>query len=59
MTFQEFLTEYLDYIFEIVDELYGYNQVINGVYLTLPNNEMIYEMEINIYHFGEILYQSL
>lgn len=59
ITFQDFLMEYPEYNFEIVDELYGYNQVIYGGYLTLPNDEIIYEMEINIYHFGEILYQSL
>lgn len=59
MTFQDFLMEYLNYNFEIVDELYGYNQVIYGGYLILPNDEIIYEMEINIYHFGEILYQNL
>lgn len=58
MTFQHFLMEYPDYNFEIVDELYGVNQVIYGGYLSLPNDEIIYEMEINIYHFCDILYQS-
>lgn len=56
MTFAEFLSEHSDYSFEVVDEMYGYNQVNYAGYLSLPNVEDVREMEISIYYTGNIIY---
>ncbi len=55
----DFLTEYREYSLEVVDELYGYNQVNYSGYLSLSNVEDLREIEISIYYTGNIVYTTL
>lgn len=51
---QEFVSNFPDINFEIVDETYGYNQSkFSG---NLYNNKEIKECIIEIYHFGDMKY---
>ena len=55
MSLVDFMNEYSDYSFEVVDELHGYNQVIYEGYLSTEDDKS-YEMRISIYHKGDIVY---
>lgn len=55
----DFIKRYSEYNFEIVDEMYGYNQVSYSGYLNLPGRENLIEMSISIYHFGDIVYETV
>lgn len=58
MTLAEFLDEYSNYSFEVVDEMYGYNQVSYSGYLSLPNAEDLREIQMSIYYTGSIIYTT-
>ena len=58
LTLDEFLNRYKEYSFEIVDELYGYNSVQYGGYLSVPDSEILTEMTLSIYYWGETVYKT-
>ena len=49
---------YQNYSFEIVDELYGYNQVLYSGYLSILETEDLVQMDISIYFTGKIIYDT-
>ena len=55
---EKFISLYKDFGFEVVDELYGYNQVLYVGYLSLPNEKELREIEIAIYFNGSIIYRT-
>lgn len=57
LSIEDFLNKYDDYKFEIVDEMYGYNQVEYSGYLTLPENDSVIQTVISIYFTGDIVYE--
>lgn len=46
---EHFIKRYQNYSFEIVDELYGYNQVLYSGYLSILETEDLVQMDISIY----------
>jgi len=54
---KDFLNQYHFKSFEIVDELYGYNQVLYSGYLLCNNSEDFIEMNMSIYYTGNIIYE--
>ena len=46
-----------DVYFEIVDEMYGYNQVEYSGYLSLPENEYQIQITVSLYFTGNIVYE--
>ena len=54
----DFLREYTNFSFEVIDENYGYNSVIYNGYLNLPEKENLIELTLTIYHFGNIIYET-
>ena len=54
----EFLKKYDWISFEIIDELYGYNQVIYSGILLVEGSEDFMEMDISIYFTGNIIYET-
>lgn len=54
----EFLKKYDWSSFEIVDELYGYNQVLYSGYLIVKGAGDLIEMDISIYFTGNIIYET-
>lgn len=57
MELQQFLRDYPDISFEILDELYGYNMVSYSGYLSLPGKVALIEMTMSLYYTGDIIYQ--
>ena len=55
----EFLRKYDYHSFEIVDELYGYNQVLYSGYLLIEGIEDFIEMNLSIYFTGNIIYETV
>lgn len=56
---KDFLENYCWNSFEIVDELYGYNQILYSGYLSLMGSEAFIEMQISIYYNGNIVYETM
>ena len=54
----DFLKEYQDFTFEVIDELYSYNQIRYSGYLNLPNKVSQIELDISIYYSGNIIYET-
>lgn len=54
----EFLKKYDWSSFEIVDELYGYNQVLYSGYLLVKGADDLIAMDISIYFTGNIIYET-
>ncbi len=54
----DFIRQYPTYSFEIVDEMYGYNQVNYSGYLSLPNNQELIEISMLLYYEGNIIYET-
>ena len=54
----EFLKKYDWSSFEIVDELYGYNQVLYSGYLLVKDADDLIEVDISIYFTGNIIYET-
>ncbi|WP_036597750.1 hypothetical protein [Oribacterium sp. oral taxon 108] len=55
---EHFIKRYKNYNFEIVDELYGYNQVLYSGYLSILETEDLVQMDISIYFTGRIIYDT-
>ena len=55
---EHFIKRYKNYSFEIVDELYGYNQVLYSGYLSILETEDLVQMDISIYFTGRIIYNT-
>ena len=55
---EHFIKRYQNYSFEIVDELYGYNQVLYSGYLSILETEDLVQMDISIYFTGKIIYDT-
>lgn len=55
---KDFLENYQWKSFEIVDELYGYNQILYSGYLSLVGRTDFIEMEISIYYNDDIVYET-
>lgn len=53
---KEFVREFRQYSFEIVDELYGFNQVQYSGYLSLPNKEDVIACSMDFYYIGDLIY---
>lgn len=54
----EFLKKYDWSSFEIVDELYGYNQLLYSGYLSVKGADDLIEIDISIYFTGNIIYET-
>ena len=54
----EFIKRYDSYSFEIIDELYGYNQVLYSGYLSVEGTGELVAMDIWIYFTGNIIYET-
>ena len=57
LSIKDFLSKYKDVYFEIVDEMYGYNQVEYSGYLSLPENEYQIQTAVSLYFTGNIVYE--
>ncbi len=55
---EHFIKRYQNYSFEIVDELYGYNQVLYSGYLSILETKDLVQMDISIYFTGKIIYDT-
>ena len=55
---ERFIKRYKNYSFEIVNELYGYNQVLYSGYLSILETEDLVQMDISIYFTGKIIYDT-
>ena len=53
---QDFLEQHPAFTFEIVDELYAYNQVWYCGYIRFPGKPVLREVEISLYFTGNITY---
>ncbi len=58
MELADFISRYNEFSFEVVDELYGYNQVEYSGYLSLPGSTVLREMDISLYFTGDIIYRA-
>lgn len=58
MELLDFLEQYKNFSFEVVDETYGYNTVVYNGYLSIPKKNNLNELTITIYHFGNIVYET-
>ncbi len=56
ITLKDFIKEYKQYSIEIIDELYGFNQVQYSGYLLLPHKKDLIELSINFYYTGDLIY---
>lgn len=54
----DFIRKYKKYSFEIIDEMYGYNQVRYSGYLSIPNKKRLIELDISVYYVGNIVYET-
>lgn len=59
MSLTNFIKKYKKFRFEIIDEIYGYNQVSYCGYLYLPNKNKLKEIIISIYYSGNIVYETI
>ena len=55
---ERFIKRYKNYSFEILDELYGYNQVLYSGYLSILGSQDLVQMDISIYFTGKIIYDT-
>ncbi len=58
MTLTDFVGQYPEFFFEIVDELYGCNQAEYSGYLALPGEKDFLEMVIRLYFTGNMIYRT-
>lgn len=59
LSIEEFVAQYKSFSFEIVDELYGYNKVQYSGYLSIPESDGFIEITVDVYHFGDIVYETI
>lgn len=55
---KEFVKEYDDFYFEILDELYGFNQVEYIGYIRSPKIDELTQMSLSLYFSGDIVYET-
>lgn len=58
LTLEDFLKRYRRYSFEIVDEMYGFNQVKYTGYLSVPEKERVIQTSLPFYFTGDIVYET-
>ena len=58
LSLKEFINQYDDYSFEIVGEMYGYNNVEYSGFLKLKDKDCFIEIILSIYYFGDIVYET-
>lgn len=56
ISLKEFVEEFKEYSFEIVDELYGFNRVQYSGYLSLPKRRDFIECSMDFYYNGDLIY---
>ena len=56
MELTDFIKKYKEFRFEVVDEMYGYNQVYYSGYLSVPKKNWLREMQMSVYYTGNIVY---
>ncbi len=54
----DFIKRFPDFSFEVVDELYGYNKILYGGFVSLPEFNYMIEMKLMIYYEGNIIYKT-
>ena len=57
MPLSEFIRRYPDFSFEIVGEYYGYQSLVYGGYLSIPERESVVDMTLSITYTGAIVYE--
>ena len=57
MPLSEFIRRYPEFSFEIVGEYYGYQSLVYGGYLSLPERESVVDMTLSITYIGAIVYE--
>ena len=58
ITIKDFLKQYKDYSFEVVSELFGYNNVEYGGFLTIPGKKDYVEIKLDLYYEGNLTYYT-
>lgn len=58
MELTDFIKKYKEFSFEVVDEMYGYNQVYYSGYLSLPKKRWLREIQMSVYYTGNIIYMT-
>ncbi len=58
MSLKDFVEKYAEYYFEILDELYGFNQVEYIGYLRSPQKDELFQMSLSMYFTGDIIYET-
>ena len=58
MSLKHFLERYTEYSFELVAELYGDHTLTYSGYLTLPDDDNLIEMSLEVYYSGELVYDT-
>lgn len=58
ISLKDFVKDYDNYYFEIVDELYGFNQVEYIGYLHSPEKDELTQMSLSMYFTGDIVYET-
>lgn len=57
LSFLDFLDEFPVFQFEIIDELYGYNQACYFGFLQVPDNDDLLSVSMNFYFWGNVVYE--
>ena len=57
MPISEFIRRYPEFSFEIVGEYYGYQSLVYGGYLSLPERENVVDMTLSVTYAGAIVYE--
>ena len=58
LSLKEFVEKYDEYFFEIIDEMYGYNQVEYIGYLNFPGKDDLIQMSLSLYFTGDVVYET-
>lgn len=58
ISLNDFIKQYNKYYFEIIDEMYGFNQVEYIGYLHLPKDNDLTQMSLSMYFNGSIVYET-
>lgn len=52
----DFISEFREYSLEVVDELYGFNQLEYSGYITLANSQNLIQFSMSFYYTGDLIY---
>lgn len=58
ISLHDFIEQYTEFSFEIVDEMYGFHQVEYIGYLHLPKKGKSIQMSLSMYFTGDIVYET-